>query len=303
MVTKNAKSVHYLQVNNKVKEFFSPKGTVVLPSYQAWERFDWTRKLFGKKPKEGYFVWIKEQPKIPLTTCVSIASPRTSQSLLNLLVIEKNIKAKANVVCNALKGNLCGSHRAEGKLILKEGASLDYIHNHQWGSEDFVSPNYQFILEKNSRLKYDYRNLFPPKTLELKTAIFNKESSSSSLNFVINGVNSKVKLEEKILLEGKDSQGILRLRLVGKENSQISARSTILAKASGKGHLDCQGLLVDDKSKISLVPELICQNRQAQITHEASIGRISEEELVYLRMRGLRESEAIDLIVNGFLDL
>jgi Fe-S cluster assembly scaffold protein SufB len=223
--------------------------------------------------------------------------------LLNLLVIEKDIKARANVVCNALKSNLCGSHRAEGKLILKEGASLDYTHNHQWGSKDFVSPNYQFILEKNSRLIYNYRNLFPPKTLELKTAVFCKEGSSSNLSFVINGVNSKINLEEKVLLEGKDSQGILRLRLVGKENSQISARSTVLAKASGKGHLDCQGLLVDEKSKISLVPELICQNRQAQITHEASIGRVSEEELIYLRMRGLSESEAVDLIVSGFLKL
>jgi Fe-S cluster assembly scaffold protein SufB len=303
MVTKSVKSVHYLQINNKVKEFFSPKGTIVLPSYQAWEKFDWTRGLFGKKPKEGYFIWVKEQPKVPLATCVSIASPRASQSLLNLLVIEKNIKAKANVVCNALKSNLCGSHRAEGKLILKEGASLNYTHNHQWGSEDFVSPNYQFILEKNSKLKYDYRNLFPPKTLNLKTAVFCKESSSSNLNFVINGVNSKVNLEDKVLLEGRDSQGILRLRLVGKENSQISARSTVLAKAPGKGHLDCQGLLVDEKSKISLVPELICQNRLAQITHEASIGRISEEELIYLRMRGLPESEAVDLIVSGFLGI
>jgi len=64
--------------------------------------------------------------------------------------------------------------------------------------------------------------------------------------------------------------------------------------------LDCQGLLVDKDSKISLTPELICQNKLAQITHEAAIGKISEEELSYLRMRGLSEEEAINLIVSGF---
>lgn len=303
MVTKSVKNVHYLQIDNKVRNFFSAKGTIVLPSSQAWQRFNWTRKLFEEKPKEGYFVWIKEQPGAPLFTCVSIASPKTSQNLINLLVIEKNIKARANVACNALKNNLCGSHKAEGKLILKEGASLDYTHNHFWGAEDFVSPNYQFILGKNSRLLYNYKNLFPPKNLELKTTIFNEESSSANLSFVINGLNSKVKLGEKIFLQGKDSQGVLRLRLVGKKNSQISAQSSITATAPAKGHLDCQGLLADKQSTISLSPKLTCKDPQAQITHEASIGRISEDELNYLRMRGLTESEAIDLIINGFFEI
>jgi Fe-S cluster assembly scaffold protein SufB len=76
-----------------------------------------------------------------------------------------------------------------------------------------------------------------------------------------------------------------------------------LANSPSKGHLDCQGLLVDKKSKISLIPALICQNKETQITHEASIGKISEEQLTYLRMRGLSEKEAIDLICSGFLKI
>jgi hypothetical protein len=51
-----------------------------------------------------------------------------------------------------------------------------------------------------------------------------------------------------------------------------------------------------------LVPELVNENKDALLTHEASIGRISEEELNYLRARGLSENEAIDLIVAGFLE-
>jgi hypothetical protein len=65
--------------------------------------------------------------------------------------------------------------------------------------------------------------------------------------------------------------------------------------------LDCQGLLVDKEAKISLIPQLVCKNKEAQITHEASIGKINEEQLTYLRMRGLAETQAIDLIINGFL--
>ncbi len=61
------------------------------------------------------------------------------------------------------------------------------------------------------------------------------------------------------------------------------------------------GLLLDGNSSIDAVPELLNKNKDATLTHEASIGRISEEELSYLRSRGLTEDEAIGLIVTGFL--
>ena len=299
---KNVKNVNFWQVNHKIKNIFERRGVKVLPSPEAWQKFVWTRKFFGEKPKEGYFIWVKREINFPLTTCITISSPKISQDLKNLLVIEKNIKAKANVICNAKEKFLCGKHLARGKLILKEGVFLEYNHIHKWGEKDFVSPDYEFVLEKNSRLIYNYQNLFPPENLELKTAIHSEKNASSNLNFVINSLNSKIKIKDTVFLEGKNSQTVVRLKLVGRKNSQIEAMSQIFAEAPGKGHLDCQGLLVDKTAKISLIPQLVCQNKEAQITHEASIGKISEEELTYLRMRGLTEKEAIDLIVAGFLE-
>jgi len=300
---KNALNANFLQIDHKVENISQPKGTIILPSPLAWEKFAWVKKLFKVKPKEGYFVWVKEQTDYPLMTCLTLALPKASQNLTNILVVEKNIKARANVLCNSIKNNLCGTHKAKGKLILKEGASLEYNHVHKWGEKDFVSPDYEFFLEKGVKLTYNYQNLFPPETLNLITSFHNKKNASGQMNFVINGVNSKISLKEEIFLEGENAQGVLKLRLVGKKNSQIEAKSRVLALAPAKGHLDCQGLLVDEKSKISLSPEIVCQNRLAQVTHEASIGKISEEELNYLRMRGVSEKEAIDLIVAGFLQI
>jgi hypothetical protein len=298
---KSAKNANFWQIDHKVKNIFGVKGVIILPSPEAWQKFAWTRKFFGEKPKEGYFVWVQKEVGFPLTTCITIASPKIYQHLSNLLVIEKGIRVKANVFCNAEKNNLCGKHLAKGKLILKEGVFLEYNHIHKWGEKDFVSPDYEFALEKNSRLIYNYQNLFPPENLEFKTTIHSGKNTSSNLNFVINSLNSKTKIKDTVFLEGKNSQTVVRLRLVGRKKSQIEAISQIFAEAPGKGHLDCQGLLVDKTAKISLIPQLVCHNKEAQITHEASIGKISEEELTYLKMRGLSEKEAIDLIVSGFL--
>lgn len=299
---KSVKSVpNFWQIDHKVKNILAAEGVIVLSSPEAWKKFRWTRRWFKKKPREGYFVWVKKQVSFPLSTCITMASPKISQNLTNLLIIEKGLSIKANVVCNAAKNNLYGSHKAKGKLILKEGAFLDYHHFHRWGEKDFVSPDYEFILGKGTKLIYNYKNLFPPKNLELKTTVHNSKDSSSNLNFIISGFNSRIKIEDSVFLEGRNSQGVVRMRLVGRKRSEIEAVSRIAAQDKSRGHLDCQGLLLSETSKISLIPQLICKNKEAQITHEASIGKISEEQLNYLRMRGLPEKEAIDLIVGGFL--
>jgi len=304
MAMRNVKNANYWQVDHSIRNISEINGVFILPSPKAWKDFKWTRKYFEKKPREGYFVWVKREIDFPLTTCITIASLKVNQNLNNLLVVEKNIKVKANLLCNSAKKNLGGSHKARGKLLLKEKSSLEYNHVHQWGNKDLVNPEYDFFLKEGSRLIYNYKSLLPPGNLKIKTKVYNVNNSSSNLNFVVSGIkNSRIDIKDTVFLEGKNSQGNIKLRLVAKNRSQITSFSSIVANAPGKGHLDCQGLLVSKNAKISLTPELICKNRSAQITHEASIGKIAEEELNYLRMRGLSEEEAIDLIINGFLKI
>ena len=300
---KISNELNFWQVDNQIKCINELNGTVILPTSKAWDRYSWVRKFFKDKPMEGYFIWVKNQPQKPITTCITIQKSHIKQNLGNLLVIENGIQAKTNVLCNAVHFNLNSAHYALGKVVLKDGASLEYEHQHIWGKEDQVFPNYQFFLGKNSKLIYNYKNLFPPKKLEIENLITQKEKSSSNINILISGINSKIKINEGVIQRGNNAKSIIRLRLVAKKNTKIQSESYILAKSESQGHLDCQGLLVDKKSEIILMPKLICQNKFAQLTHEASLGRISEEQLTYLRQRGLTEKEAIDLIIGGFLGL
>ncbi len=294
--------VDYYQINNQIPEICELKGIEILPSKLAWERYSWTKKYFSKKPKSGYFIWVKEQPKSALFTCISIANKNIRQELQNLLVVEKDLKVELQGACNVLKKNLAGIHQTQGKIILKQGSVLKYNHIHSWGDRDIIEPDYEFFLEKKAKIDYNYKILSSPKLLKTKTLITLLENSSANINIVGNFSKTKAEIRESLILKERGASGIVKLRLVGSKNSEITAHSQIKAQAESKGHLDCQGLLIDKTAKISLIPELICENKKAQITHEASIGKISEEELSYLRTRGLNEKEAINLIVNGFLE-
>ena len=314
MDMKSAKNAHYLQINNKVENILKVGGVEILPSFEAWERFAWIRKYFSKKPKEGYFIWVKKQIHFPLFTCVFILQKNTKQKLQNLLVVERELNIRLFGSCSAPKKNLCGEHKAKGKIILKEGSSLKYEHTHLWGKRDIVETDYNFVLEKNSELDYSYKNLFTPKKFKIKTKADLFHKASCNMKVVVDASHTEGEIKDILALKEKGASGQIQLRLIGRKNSKILAHSQILAATEGKGHLDCQGLLVDPapeqvrcragkNSVIRLVPELVCRNKNAQITHEASIGKISEAELNYLKMRGLSEKEAINLIVNGFLGI
>jgi len=116
---RNAKGVHFWQVDHKIKNISEVPGNIILSSPQAWQKFEWVKKYFERKPREGYFIWIKKEVDFPLATCINIASPKISQDLTNLLVIEKGIKVKPMWSAQLLKIIYVGLIRLKVNSYLK----------------------------------------------------------------------------------------------------------------------------------------------------------------------------------------
>ncbi len=301
MDIKNVDNASYWQVDHEIKKIAKLSRAEVLKSSQAWEKYSWTRKYFEDKPNEGYFVWIKKQPVCSLFTCVSLVSKNIKQQMKNLLIIEENLKVELQGTCNSLAKNTGSSHKAVGKIILKKNSSLKYKHIHSWKEDSIVDTDYEFLLGENSKLSYTYKASDTPKLLNIKNKITCLDGAKALIKILADCKNTRFNTKDEIILQGKEASGISKLRLISRKDSIINAHSRILAKSASMGHLDCHSLMTDKKSKVSLIPEVICKNKDAQVTHEASIGRVSEEQLNYLRTRGLTEEEALNLIIAGFL--
>jgi len=301
MAMKSAKNTHYLQIDNKIEKICGSEGIEILPAKTAWEKYAWARKYFIDKPKTGYFIHVQKQPDHALSTCVSVSSRGVKQEMQNLMIIEENLKVSIKGVCNSIHKSFAGSHQAKGKIIVKQGAEVNYQQIHSWGKKNTVDTDYQFYLEKNSHLDHKYQVALPPKKLKASIRLTLLENAVANLETTASCAETEFDLKDVLMLKGKNASGMIKLRLAAGKNSLVSAYSQVRAEAEAKGHLDCQGLLLDKTAKVSLVPGLICSNKKAQITHEASIGKVSEEELNYLQMRGLTEKQALELIVNGFL--
>lgn len=104
----------------------------------------------------------------------------------------------------------------------------------------------------------------------------------------------------EVELDGEDSGANIISRAVARDDS----RQVFLAKINGNnkcaGHSECDAIIMDN-AKISAIPEITANNLEAQLIHEAAIGKIAGEQIIKLMTLGLTEAEAEEQIVNGFL--
>jgi Fe-S cluster assembly scaffold protein SufB len=297
---KNAKHVNYLQIDNNV-QICEEQDVVVLSSAEAYNKLEWSRGLFDARPKEGYFIWIKESIEDTLITNILMCSMYAVQKTTNLVVLEEDVQAKLKSTCASSKKFLYGKHFGNTKIILKENAKLEMNSFHRWGKYDTIESKMELILKKNAEAIFTQKCHDVPANLKMRNSHYLDENSS--LNFVttVLAKQGKVEMYDDTYLNGKNANGLSRVRMICRKKSQIDAYSNMIGNKAGTGHLDCMGLLLCEDASIIAEPKLINKNKDASLTHEASVGKISEDVLNYLRSRGLTEDQAIDLVVNGFL--
>ena len=131
------------------------------------------------------------------------------------------------------------------------------------------------------------------------------EDSRVSFNSILYGQpNSLLDIGSKAVLSGKGSKAEMISRAISREGSKIIIRGMIEGDNTDcKGHMECRGLLMDDKSFMQSIPELIAKRKGVEITHEAAVGKISEKEITYLMTRRLTQDQAVSLIIRGFMDV
>ena len=109
----------------------------------------------------------------------------------------------------------------------------------------------------------------------------------------------------KVVHNGPNTSSFVNTRSISKSGGCATTRSSIVVNPTAKGSkssVSCESLMIDDISRSDTIPAMDIRTDDADIGHEASIGRISDEAVYYLMSRGLAEAEAKALIVSGFAD-
>ena len=176
---------------------------------------------------------------------------------------------------------------------------------HNWAENIHVRPRSAIVVEEGGVYLSNYIILKPVKSVQMYPSVrLVGEGAVARLNSVVVAhPGSELDLGGKVVLEAPHTKAEVIARTVTTGGTAI-ARGHLIGKVPQvKAHLECRGLILAKKGIMYAVPELTGEAAGVEMSHEAAVGRIAQEEIEYLMARGLTEDEAASTIVRGFLNI
>ncbi len=258
--------------------------------------------------KGGYFIRSKPNTKetFPLQACMFIGDEKVMQTAHNIIIAEEN--SEINIITGCATGDdvMSALHVGVSEFFVKPGAKITFTMIHNWAEQVEVRPRTGIIMEDNSTYINNYILTSPVKTIQsYPTAYCTGNNCRTLFQSIISGQKDSIMdIGSRVYLEGTGSKSEIVSRAVAKDNSKIYARGHLAgAVPDVKGHLECHGLILSDDALMYAVPILEGASSNLEMSHEAAVGKIDEEEVQYLTSRGLTEEEAASMIVRGFLSM
>jgi hypothetical protein len=312
----------YIQVNNApVHASAKQLGIEVMAVSQALEKYDWLQDYFWKavavdsdkytasvelsEQFDGYFFRALPGAKsiFPVQSCLYLARAQLAQKVHNIIIAEENSELHIITGCTTALREEPGLHIGISEFFIKRGAKVTFTMIHVWNPAIDVRPRTAAIIEENGLFLCNYVLRKPVGSLQMYPAArCVGENAVVRFNTILVGsVGSSIDVGSRVLLNARGSRTEIVARAIT-TGGKIISRGYIEGNAPDvKGHLECRGLILSEKGMIHAIPELKGNLAGVDLSHEAAIGKIAEEEVEYLMARGLTRSEATATIVRGFL--
>lgn len=317
----NQRAGTYIQMDNTaVHSSARQEGIEVMATRQALEKYDWLQDYWWNAVPvdtdkytanvelgqyNGYFIRALPGYKtiFPVQACLYLAKARLAQSVHNIIIAEEDSELHIITGCTTAHKDEPGLHMGVSEFYIKKGAKITFTMIHSWNPEIAVRPRTVAIVEENGLFLSNYVLMKPVRSLQMYPAArcVGENATVRYNSILIAAEGSSLDVGSRVLLNAKGARTEIVSRAIT-TGGNIVARGYIEGNAPEvKGHLECRGLILSEKGMIHAIPELKGTLAGIDLSHEAAVGKIAEEEVEYLMARGLTRAEATATIVRGFL--
>lgn len=259
------------------------------------------------KLTHGYFLRALPgvRAEFPLQACLYMTKDGLAQNVHNIIIAEEGSELNVITGCATAQKVRSGLHIGISEFYVKRNATISFTMIHNWAEDMAVRPRSAAIVEENGVFMSNYVCMKPVRTLQMyPIAYCVGENSVARFNTILvapPGAFHDVGAMVILKASGSKAEVVTRAITTGGE---IFARGKLTGEVPEvKGHLECRGLILSSKGKIHAIPELEGQTSGVDMSHEAAVGKIAEDQICYLMARGLSSDEATAAIVRGFLDV
>ena len=322
-VTGKNRSGTFVQVDHSVVcSRVNQEGLEVLSTEEALKKYDWLRDYWWKAVPidadkytsqaelqwtKGYFLRALSGVRsiFPLQACLYMSQEGIAQNVHNVIIVEEGAELHIITGCAVGPRVRSGLHVGVSEFYIKKGGKLTFTMIHNWGEEVAVRPRSVAVVEEDGLFLSNYVCLRPVESLQMyPTAYLKGENAVARFNSILLATpTSLLDVGARVYLRKLGCRAEIISRAVTR-GGRMWARGHLIGEVPTiKAHMECQGLILDEKGFVHAIPELEGLTKDMEISHEASVGKIAGEAITYLMARGLSEEEAIATIVRGFLDV
>ncbi|MCS6873077.1 MAG: Fe-S cluster assembly protein SufB [Acidobacteriota bacterium] len=263
---------------------------------------------------DGSFVYVPKGVRCPmeLSTYFRINTQESGQFERTLIIAEEGAYVAYNEGCTAPQFDTNQLHAAVVELIALDNAEIKYSTVQNWyaGDENGVGGIYNFVTKrgacrgKNSKISWTQVETGSAITWKYPSVILQGDNSIGEFYSVALTNNKQVAdTGTKMIHIGKNTRSTIVSKGIaaGYSNNSYRGLVKILPKAeNARNYTQCDSMLIGDKCRANTFPYIEVMNNTAKVEHEATTSRISEEQLFYLQQRGIKQEDAVSLIINGF---
>jgi len=263
---------------------------------------------------DGTFVYIPKGVKCPmeLSTYFRINAENTGQFERTLIIAEEGSYVSYLEGCTAPMRDENQLHAAVVELIAMDDAEIKYSTVQNWypGDENGKGGIYNFVTKRglcqgrNSKISWTQVETGSAITWKYPSCVLNGENSVGEFYSVALTNNyQQADTGTKMIHNGKNSRSTIISKGISAGHSDNTYRGLVRVGPNAenvRNFTQCDSLLLGDQSGAHTVPYIEVRNPTAQIEHEATTSKISDDQMFYAQQRGLDEEEAVSLIVNGF---
>lgn len=312
-------------VYHNVREEVAAQGVVYtdMESALKGEYADMVKKYFMKlvRPNDhkfaalhgavwsgGSFVYVPPgvSVEIPLQSYFRLNAPGAGQFEHTLIIVDEGADLHFIEGCSAPKYNIANLHAGCVELFVKKNARLRYSTIENWSKNMYNLNTKRALVEDGGTMEWvsgsfgsHVSYLYP------MTILKGDRSRMEFTGITFAGKGQNLDTGAKVVHIGKETSSFMNTRSISKDGGISTFRSSVVVNKSAenaKSAVSCQSLMLDSKSRSDTIPVMDIRTPQADIGHEAKIGRISDEAVFYLMSRGLSEEDARAMIVSGFAD-
>jgi len=263
---------------------------------------------------DGTFVYVPEGVRCPmeLSTYFRINAENTGQFERTLIVAEKGAYVSYLEGCTAPMRDENQLHAAVVELVAMEDAEIKYSTVQNWypGNAEGVGGIYNFVTKRGlcqgdrSKISWTQVETGSAVTWKYPSCVLNgRDSVGEFYSVAVTNNHQQADTGTKMVHNGAGTRSTIISKGIsaGKSNNTYRGLVRVGPKAEGvRNRTECDSLLIGDECGAHTVPYIEVKNPGAQIEHEATTSKISDEQMFYAQQRGLDEEEAMALIVNGF---